>query len=123
MHQREIAERVGLSDRTISHHKTKQNWEVLKGAMRTTNEQVIINLLKMIADGTKPDAKEKLRADEIAKISASISKLSDHKTSIPQIINAFKGFNLFLINQNPELAKEINVYQDEYITTILGGNK
>ena len=110
--QKQIAAMVGTSTVSMSKWVNEGLWEELKVAETITAKKIVVQLYKKLFEQIQAD---KLNADEISKIASSIEKISDKRITVPQMINTFKGFDTFLFNKNPELARQITAYQDEYI--------
>jgi DNA-directed RNA polymerase specialized sigma subunit len=112
--QREISEIIGVNEKTIIRWKTEGKWEMLRSANTLTAQKIINNIYLKLEKLTNDD---KLDADKIIKLANSIEKLTDRKTTLSQAINVFKEFTSFLMGKNPDLAKVVNEYQKEYITS------
>jgi DNA-binding XRE family transcriptional regulator len=110
--QKEIAEIVGVTEKTLGKWKTEGDWDMLKSASTVTSRKIIDNLYKRSYD-LSLDPKSK--PDDIIKLALSIEKLSNRKVTVSQIINVFKDFIAFAFKDNAELAKEINLLQKKYV--------
>lgn len=110
--QKEICERVIITEATFTSWKKKYDWEVHKQAFSITSQNIISNLMEKAYNMTLEDT---VNSDAILKLVKSIESLSDKKTTISQIINVFKGFTQFAFDKNPEIAKEINLLQRQYV--------
>lgn len=110
--QKEIAEIVGVTEKTIGKWKAEGDWDLLKNATSITARNIIDNLYKR-AYILSEDPESK--ADDIIKIANSIEKLSNKKVTVSQIINVFKDFTKWAFSENAETAKEINLLQKKYI--------
>jgi len=110
--QKEICERVIITEATFTAWKKKYDWEVHKQAFSITSQNIISNLMEKAYNMTLEDT---VNSDAILKLVKSIESLSDKKTTISQIINVFKGFTQFAFDRNPEIAKEINLLQRQYV--------
>lgn len=110
--QKEIAEIVQVTEKTIGKWKTDGDWELLKNATSITARNIIDNLYKRAFElSGNPNSKP----DDIIKIANSIEKLSNKKITVSQIINVFKDFTSWAFGQDPELAKAINLLQKKFI--------
>ncbi|HUH35137.1 MAG TPA: hypothetical protein VL022_04825 [Moheibacter sp.] len=110
--QKEIAEIVQVTEKTIGKWKTDGDWELLKNATSITARNIIDNLYKRAFElSENPNSKP----DDIIKIANSIEKLSNKKITVSQIINVFKDFTSWAFGQDPELAKAINLLQKKFI--------
>lgn len=115
--QKEIAQIVHVTEKTLTKWKNEGDWETLKNASTVTARKIIDNLYKR-AYALSEDPKSK--PDDIIKIANSIEKLSNRKVTVSQIINVFKDFISYAFNQNAELAKEINLLQKKYVDFKIG---
>lgn len=110
--QKEIAEIVGVTEKTLGKWKTEGDWDMLKNASTVTSRKIIENLYKRSYE-LSLDPKSK--PDDIIKLALSIEKLSNRKVTVSQIINVFKDYIAFVFKDNAELAKEINLSQKKYV--------
>lgn len=110
--QKEIAEIVGVSEQTMCRW-VKEGWDELRAANKLTLQQVVKNLYaKAMALAQDPAA----NADQIAKISASIDRLTRDKTTLVHYIEVFKEFdNWLLMNGFAQEAKRFAALQREFI--------
>jgi len=111
--QKDICEIVNWSEKTFSNNKEKFNWEKLKGASTITAQNIIGKLylkLETIVDADKIDA------DALSKVAKAIELLSNKKVTLSQHINCAKEFTTWAFSINPDLAKEINKLQSQFIT-------
>ncbi|WP_086984829.1 hypothetical protein [Elizabethkingia miricola] len=115
--QKEIAQIVHVTEKTLTKWKNEGDWETLKNASTVTARKIIDNLYKR-AYALSEDPKSK--PDDIIKIANSIEKLSNRKVTVSQIINVFKDFISYAFNQNADLAKEINLLQKKYVDHKIG---
>jgi DNA-binding XRE family transcriptional regulator len=115
--QKEIAEIIHVTEKTLGKWKTEGEWDLLKSASTVTARKIIENLYKK-AHALSEDPKSK--PNDIIQIANSIEKLSNKKVTISQIINVFKDFTTYAFTQNAELAKEINLLQKKYVDYKIG---
>lgn len=115
--QKEIAEIVQITEKTLTKWKTEGEWELLKSAETVTTRKIIDNLYKRAYQLSQD---EKSKADDIIKIANSIDKLANKKVTVSQIINVFKDFTSWAFGENPELAKQINLLQKKYVNHKIG---
>lgn len=115
--QKEIAEIVQVTEKTLTKWKTDGEWELLKSAETVTARKIIDNLYKRAYQLSQD---EKSKADDIIKIANSIDKLANKKVTVSQIINVFKDFTIWAFNENSELAKQINLLQKKYVNHKIG---
>jgi len=114
--QREICEIIGWTPKTFTENKEKGDWEALKGATTITAANIIKKLylkLEILVDN------EKIDADALIKVTKSIEFLSNKKVTVSQHINCSKEFTTWLFGRKPELAKEVNKYQLEFINELV----
>lgn len=90
--QKEIAERVGVSQQTMSRWVTKFKWDELKASITITREEQLKNLYRQLSEMNKaiseregnkyPTAAE---ADTITKLASAIDKL-ESETGLNEIL-------------------------------------
>ncbi len=119
--QKEICEIIGWSQKTFTNYKEKNNWAELRSASALTPSKIIKRLYQRL-DQLTEEGRE-LNADSIIKVAKSIESIKDNKTSISAIINTFKEFTTFLMSQDPEFAKKVNVYQKSFVNHKINSNK
>lgn len=110
--QKEIAGIVKVTPKTLGKWKDKGNWELLRQAQTVTAANIISNLYEKAYELSTADTVD---ADKLAKLAATIEKLSNRKTTISSIINVFKGFTNWAMEKDPELGKAINDLQRQYV--------
>jgi len=115
--QKEIAQIVKVTEKTLTKWKNDGEWDMLKNASTVTARKIIENLYKRSYD-LSIDPKSK--PDDIIKLALSIEKLSNKRVTISQIINVFKDFIAFAFKDNPDMAKEINLLQKKYVDFKIG---
>jgi len=122
MTQKEIADRLNVTVKTIGDWKDEGNWEALRAAKKVTKAALISNyytilytMQEQIASRSVPDnmptSKE---ADIMAKIGSQIEKI-DKQSSLQDYILAFEEFLEFMLERDPELARKIAPYQYEFL--------
>ncbi len=126
--QKIIAEKVGVSEQTISRWVKEGEWDKRRAAQNITRPEIVNNLLKAISnlvenlnEETDP-AKLSGAADKLAKLAATVEKL-DKKANVVDAIEVFIAFGKWLEFRSsvdkeltPELIRLFNKYQDLYIT-------
>ena len=117
--QKRICELVGVSEKTFGSWKqaNKQDWDELKSATQITSKVIERNVYKRLADLTAEG--QVFQADQLIKAAKTIEILRGDKITLSQTINVFKGYTTFLFDKNPELAKQNNLYQQDYINQLL----
>lgn len=111
--QKEICLIVGWTEKTFSSNKDKYGWEKLKGATTITSQNIIGKLYLKLETIVNED---KLDADALSKVAKAIELLSNKKVTLSQHINCAKEFTTWAFGVNPDLAKEINKLQSQFIT-------
>lgn len=130
--QNAIAEKVGASANTISKWVKDGGWAEKRTAQMLTRKEVVNNVLRSINHlaeklGESEDlSKASGFADQLAKLSATISKL-DKEASVVDFIECFMAFGRWLEFQaekdpdiTAEFRKRVNEYQNKYILELLG---
>jgi transcriptional regulator with XRE-family HTH domain len=120
MTQKEIAQKVGVSEKTMSKWANEDNWEVLRASLFISKEDQIVRTYRMI-DKLMSDIEEKRNgipdtkeADVLAKLAATIRSL-ETEIDIAQIVDVFKEFIGFIKVQDFKKAQEIIVLLDGFI--------
>jgi hypothetical protein len=114
--QKEICEIVGWTEKTFTDNKEKGLWEALKGATTITAANIIRQLYVRLEGLVYAD---KIDADALIKVTKSIEFLSNKKVTVSQHINCAKEFTTWLFATKPELAKEVNKAQREFINELV----
>jgi transposase len=118
--QKEIAERVKVSEKTITKWIKEGGWAQIKKSLLVTKQHQIsmlydqldwLNNLVSNRDIKVFDSKE---ADVVSKITASIQRL-EIETSVGQVIEVARGVIDFVREIDLDKAKEITKYFDSYI--------
>lgn len=112
MSQKEICARVKITEGTFTAWKQKYNWDIHKQAFSLTAQNIISNLMQKAHELSTAD---KVDADKVLKLVRAIEGLSDKKVTISNIINVFKEFTTWCFDKNPELSKQINTLQKEFV--------
>ena len=114
--QREICDVVGWTEKTFTAHKERGDWQSLKGATSITAARIIKKLYIKLDKLADDDA---VNADALIKVANSIEKLSDKKLTLSHHINCAKEFTVWLLRQNPQLAQQLNKYQQQFINQLV----
>lgn len=129
--QNTIAEKVGVSANTIGKWVKDGCWAEKRSAQTLTRKEVVNNVLRSLNKLAEKLGDANLSevgglADQIAKLSATISKL-DKEASVVDFIECFMAFGRWLEYQaetDPEITSEfrklVNKYQNKYILELLG---
>lgn len=115
--QKEIAERVGVTEKTIGRWKEKENWDALKTVFTTTRSNIVKNLqrqmeLWQIEIGDNLASSKEV--DILVKLASSVKKL-ETETGIAEIIDTGMKFIQFLQEHEPDLAKSVAHWFDLFI--------
>lgn len=131
MPQNSIAEKVGVSANTIGKWVKDGCWGEKRAAMTLTRKEIINNVLRSLNNLAIKLGEADLKdvgglADQIAKLSATITKL-DKEASVVDFIECFIAFGKWLEYQaetdpaiTAEFRKMVNKYQNKYILELLG---
>ena len=130
--QNVIAEKVGVSANTISKWVKEGCWAEKRAAQILSRKEVVNNVLRSINHlaeklGEVEDlSKVSGIADQLAKLSATVSKL-DEGASVVDFIDCFMAFGRWLDYQaqtdpdiTAEFRKMVNKYQNKYILELFG---
>lgn len=117
--QKEVASKVGVTEKTIGKWKDEENWEELKTVLTTTRSTVIKNLQRQmelwqmkIGDelaGTK-------EVDILVKLANAINSL-EKETGISEMVDTGMKFIQFLQQHDMDLAKKNAHWFDIFIKT------
>lgn len=120
--QKEIADLVGVSERSITKWKNEENWDDLKESLLTTRENELRRLYKMLRilnDDIDLKAEEKIpinskEADAVLKLTAAIKNL-ELETSIADKVEVGMAFINLVRKENIELSKEVTKWFDIFL--------
>jgi transcriptional regulator with XRE-family HTH domain len=117
--QKEVAAKVGVTEKTIGKWKEEEQWDQLKTVLITTRSNVIKNLQRQmelwqlqIGDNLA-SSKE---VDILTKLASSIRSL-ETDTGISEMVDTGMKFIQFLQSQDVELAKKVTHWFDLFIKT------
>lgn len=117
--QKAIAEKVGVSEKTISEWKEKEGWETKRRSLYNTREDILVDMY-LIFENTKNAIKDKggiansKDGDAILKLSQSIKNL-ETETSVGQVFEVCKGLIQHVQKIDFERSKEIIDYVDSFL--------
>lgn len=119
LNQKEIAEKVGVAEKTIRQWKEKYCWEQMRKSLLTSKSQ-IISFLYNVLDRlkTKVEAEEGIGdtkiADMVVKYTAAIKNL-ETETSIGELMEAGKRFHKYMQAIDPDQALQMLNNYDGFI--------
>ncbi|WP_164126104.1 DDE transposase family protein [Sphingobacterium luzhongxinii] len=123
-HQKAIAERVGVTEKTIGKWINEGGWKNLKRSLITTKQNQISLLYDqlehmncMIADRDVKVATSK-EADVIIKLTGAIQKL-ETETGVGETVEVSKKIISLIQQEDLELAKRVTTYCDVLIQTMI----
>ena len=122
MSQLEIAERIGVSENTMTTWKKDGEWDIEKGALTATRPRLITTFYRQIeliqASALKPDgsprALDTKEAQSIRMITKSIAEL-DKTLSVDLYIQVMEEFITWLFGADSLLAKAVLPFLDRFI--------
>lgn len=124
--QKDIAVRVGVSEKTISKWKDEDNWEVKRAAKTISLEELANKCMKKASEMLDQDIIN-FDSDAFAKAIAQLKTLMP-KNTVDSDIMTFMAFQDMLLElrheyQIPEdFIKQVTRYQDIYVKRKLGHN-
>lgn len=121
MSQKEIAENVGVSEKTISGWALEGKWENLKTAKQTTyaeslaDMQFLLNrMLQKKKDKMEADTYTKEDSDSILELTKSINLL-EGKIPLRTKIQVLEEFMDFIPQKNSKLKTALAAFQTQYL--------
>jgi uncharacterized protein YjcR len=121
--QKDIAERTGITEKTISAWKQEGNWEAKRAAKEIDINQLIGKALMRINEIL--DSKESFNADSFAKAVAQLKNLKQGNTVDDEVM-CFMDFQNYVMQNRAELGvddafiKKLTKLQDSYVQWRLG---
>lgn len=117
--QKEIAQQLGISEKTLSGWKEKFGWDKIRAARRTTKSEIINQLYKainkIVEDAHTADRElSAADADKIHKLSASIEKMEQGK-NLATYVMVIQELMEYLRGANLEVAKMMIEYSKEFL--------
>ncbi|HMM16304.1 MAG TPA: DUF1804 family protein [Petrimonas sp.] len=124
--QKEIAEKVGISEPTLSKwtNDKKENWDALKASFTITKQEQLSRTLNQIAAINKKIAEEQkgiptnADADILAKLAAVIERM-EKETSITDVVSVSIKFLDWLRLVDTSKAKELSSLFDAFIKDLI----
>lgn len=122
MTQKEIAEKVGVAEKTIVEWKQTYNWEHLRTSFYITKGQELSRIYQQISNlnthiSQRPEGERfanSREADTIAKLATAARSL-ENETSVSDIVDVFIAFTNWLRENDFENAKNISDLMDAFI--------
>lgn len=108
-----IAEHLDITEKTVGKWCREGKWEDKKAiavAAPHTIKLLLLQELKKVANGEKTN----IDSDALSKISKVIESMDD-KVSIQVIMTVFKEFDLWLVDEDPDLALKCVEYHKKYL--------
>jgi DNA-binding XRE family transcriptional regulator len=126
--QKSIANKIGVTEKTVSRWVDKEGWAEKRAAENITRPELVNKLLitinKLIEQVNESDDPDLISGlgDKLSKLSTTIEKL-DKKANVVDAIEVFMAFGKWMQYRSsfdseitPELLKANNKYQDLYIS-------
>lgn len=117
--QKEIADRVGVSQQTLSKWKDDGGWELKRVARTVSRDQIINKTLMKINELL--DNEEDFNGDEFAKLSSQLEKIKGGYT-MDDVADILTKFGDYIIEQSAsdraittEFVQLLTKYQDKYL--------
>ena len=117
--QKEIADRVGVSQQTLSKWKDDGGWELKRVARTVSRDQIINKTLLKINELL--DREEDFNGDEFAKLSSQLEKIKGGYT-MDDVADILTRFGDYIIEQSAsdkaittEFVQLLTKYQDKYL--------
>ena len=126
--QGEIADTVGVAQKTLSKWKTSEHWDMLKSSFIITKEEELRRIYQQINELNDAIAKREegsryanpSEADTLSKLAAAAKNL-ERDLSIADIIDVFIIFTDWLREIDIEKARDVTELQDAFIKHRLNG--
>jgi uncharacterized protein YjcR len=124
--QKEIADTVGVSEKTITDWKQTDNWDRLRESMMHSREEQLKNLYDQIRElneyiKAKDEGKKfasSSEADAIKKLTSSIKDL-EREVNITEVIDVSMGLINHIREHDFNKAKEVSNFCDAYIQSLI----
>lgn len=117
--QKDIADRVGVSQQTLSKWKDDGGWELKRVARTVSRDQIINKTLMKINELL--DNEEDFNGDEFAKLSSQLEKIKGGYT-MDDVADILTKFGDYIIEQSAsdkaittEFVQLLTKYQDKYL--------
>lgn len=121
--QKEIAERVGVSQQTLVKWKDDGGWEFKRVSKSVSRDQIINKTLMKINELL--DKEEGFNGDEFAKLTSQLQKIKEGYTA-NDVVDILSKFGDYMIAQSAtdktittEFVQLLTKYQDKYILNLI----
>lgn len=121
--QKEIAERVGVSQQTLVKWKDDGGWEFKRVAKSVSRDQIINKTLIKINELLDKD--EDFNGDEFSKLASQLEKIKEGYTA-NDVVDILSKFGDYMIAQSAtdkaittEFVQLLTRYQDKYILNLI----
>lgn len=122
--QKEIAEKMGISEVSMSRWVREGRWDTLKASITITRQEQLNRVYRQIAAINKKIVEEQegiptsADADVLAKLAAVVERL-EKETSITDVVSVSMKFLDWLRKIDTEKAKELSYLFDAFIKDLL----
>lgn len=121
--QKEIAERVGVSQQTLVKWKDDGGWEFKRVAKSVSRDQIINKTLMKINELL--DKEDGFNGDEFAKLTSQLQKIKEGYTT-NDVVDVLSKFGDYVIAQSAtdkeittDFVQLLTRYQDKYILNLI----
>ena len=118
--QKEIAQLVGVTEKTVGNWVEAGQWELLRAGRMSTPRQVITNMVEIHKQRTEQILAELAAGgtnkygDELLKMSMAIEKLQGH-TSLTTYIGVLSDFMGYIPLNETGLRAQLALYQSKFL--------
>ncbi len=127
--QKAIADKVGVSEKTLSKWANDDNWDRLRKSLLISKQEQLSHMYEQLSEINAAIRKKNpgeryansKEADIMAKITASIEQLEE-ETNITDVFEVGKRFITFMQQNDFEKSKELVDYFDAFIKHCLKAN-
>lgn len=124
--QQEIADKVGVSRKTVNRWATTEKWETMKVGLTLSKEQQISNLHRQVIELnnnilSRPEGERYAtpsEADTLGKLAAAIKKM-ETDIGIADVVSVGMRFAEWLRPVDLDKAKELAILWDKFIKDML----
>jgi transcriptional regulator with XRE-family HTH domain len=124
--QKEISQRVGVSEQTMSKWANSENWDKLKKSLLITKQEELGNLYEQLTElnaliKNRPEGQRFANHKEaliLDKLTAAIRQM-ETETSIADVVDVSMKFGDYVRIAAPEKVKDVTELQDSFIKSML----